>query len=309
MAKDYYETLGISRTADADAVKSAFRKRAREYHPDLNPDDADAERKFKEINEANEVLSDPDKRAKYDRYGDDWMNADRIEAQTAASGSPFGRTRTSGGRATWTGGGGARFDFDLDDLINDLRDGGAADIGFGSNPRYRRRSSFDVPLTITLEEAYKGGKRQVNLPAAAGGRRIEVAVPRAVDDGSRVHISLDDGAQVFFIISVSPHKRFTRDGDDLRCEVSVPFEDAILGGEVEVDTLKGRLALTIPRGSAAGQRIRIPAHGMPRRSQPSAYGDLYVAVKPEPPANLSQDEEDLLRQFKRLRIDNGKRGE
>lgn len=309
MARDYYEVLGVPRSADEKEIRSAFRRLARQYHPDLNPGDEAAERKFKEINEANEVLSDPDKRAKYNRYGDNWMHADRIGAQ-GGTGSPFGGGFGSGARVEYDFGGLG----DIDDLLSGFGDvfGGASPYGAGTRTRRRSRpgraNHHDVPVTITLEEAFRGTKRMVNVPAKEGGsRRIEVGIPAAVDDGSRVHISLDDGTQVFLVVSVAPHARFRREGDNLYADLAVPFEDALLGGEVEFNSLKGRLALKVPPGSGEGKRIRIQRHGMPVRESPSDSGDLYVTVKPQMPTSLTPDEREALEEFKRLRIANGKR--
>lgn len=309
MARDYYETLGVPRSADEKEIRSAFRKLARQYHPDLNPGDKDAERKFKEINEANEVLSDADKRAKYNRYGDNWMHAERIEAQSSA-GSPFGGGFGSGTRVEYGFG-----DLgDLDDLLGGFGDvfGGASPYGAGARTRRRSRpgrpNHHDVPVSVTLEEAFRGTKRMVDVPTKDGGaRRIEVGIPAAVDNGSRVHISLDDGTQVFLVVSVAPHKRFRREGNNLYAEIAVPFEDALLGGEIEFNSLKGRLALKVPPGSGEGRRIRIQQHGMPARESASDSGDLYVTVKPQMPASLAPDEREALEEFRRRRIANGKR--
>ena len=305
MARDYYEVLGVPRSADEKEIRSAFRKMARQYHPDLNPGDESAERKFKEINEANEVLSDSDKRAKYNRHGDNWMHADRIEAQ---GGGGFRQgTRVEYGFGDLG---------DLDDLLGGYGDifGGASPYGAGTRTHTRRHSRpgrsnhHDVPVTVTLEEAFRGTKRMVNVPTKEGGtRRIEVSIPAAVDNGSRVHLSLDDGIQVFLVVSLSPHARFTRESDNLYADIAVPFEDALLGGEVEFTSLKGRLALKVPSGSGDGRRIRIQGHGMPMRESPSANGDLYVTVKPQMPTSLSDDERVSLEEFRRLRMANGKR--
>ena len=305
MARDYYEVMGVPRSADEKEIRSAFRKMARQYHPDLNPGDESAERKFKEINEANEVLSDPDKRVKYNRHGDNWIHADRIKAQ---GGGGFRQgTRVEYGFGDLG---------DLDDLLGGFGDvfGGASPHGGGARTHTRRHSRpgrhnhHDVPVTITLEEAFRGTKRMVNVPTKDGGtRRIEVSIPAAVDNGSRVHISLDDGAQVFLVVSVGTHPRFKREGDDLYADIALPFEDALLGGEVEFTSLKGRLALKVPSASGDGRRIRIQGHGMPMRESPSANGDLYLTVKPQMPTSLSDDERASLEEFKRLRIANGKR--
>ena len=310
MARDYYEVLGVPRSADEKEIRSAFRKLARQYHPDLNPGDEAAERKFKEINEANEVLSDPDKRAKYNRHGDNWMHADRLDEQ-ARAGATFGGGFGSGARVEYGFG-----DIgDLDDLLGGFGDvfGGASPYGTGTRTRRRSRpgrpNHHDVPVTVTLEEAFRGTKRMVNVPTKEGGsRRIEVSIPAAVDNGSRVHISLDDGTQVFLVVSVAPHTRFKREGDNLYADIAVPFEDALLGGEIEFNSLRGRLALKVPPGSGEGKRIRIQRHGMPLRESPSDSGDLYVTVKPQMPTSLAPDERAALEEFRRLRITNGKRG-
>ena len=172
-----------------------------------------------------------------------------------------------------------------------------------------RPNHHDIPVTVTLEEAFRGTKRMIDVPAKDGSsRRIEVSIPAAVDDGRRVHISLDDGVQVFLVVSLAPHTRFKREGDNLFADISVPFEDALLGGEVEFTSLKGRLALKVPAGSGEGRRIRIQGHGMPSRESPSVNGDLYVTVKPRMPSSLSDDERAALEEFRRLRVANGRRG-
>ena len=311
MARDYYEALGVARSADEKEIRSAFRKLARQYHPDLNPGDETAERKFKEINEANEVLSNADSRAKYDRYGDNWPHADRLDEQ-ARAGATFGGGFGSGRRVEY--GFGDLGDFD--DLLGGVGDifGGVSGYSGGTRTNTRRRSRpgrpnhHDIPVMITLEEAFRGTKRMINVPTKDGStRRIEVSIPAAVDDGSRVHISLDDGIQVFLVVSVAPHTRFKREGDSLYADLTVPFEDALLGGEIEFTSLKGRLALKVPAGSGDGRRIRIQGHGMPRRESPSSAGDLYVTVKPRMPSSLSDDERAALEEFRRLRVANGRR--
>ena len=254
------------------------------------------------------MLSDADKRAKYDRYGDNWMHADRLDEQ-ARAGATYGRGYGPRTRVEYNFG-------DIGDM-DDLLDGFGDILGGSAGETYRRArrrsrpgrpNHHDIPVTVTLEEAFRGTKRTVDVPAKDGSsRRIEVSIPASVNDGSRVHISLDDGNQVFLVVSLSPHNRFRREGDDLYADIAVPFEDALLGGEVEFNSLKGRLALKIPPNSGEGKRIRIQGHGMTKRDAVSANGDLYVTVKPQMPAALSADERAALEEFRRLRMANGKR--
>jgi curved DNA-binding protein len=291
MAKNFYDILGISKSADQKDIKQAFRRLARQYHPDLNPGDKEAERRFKEINEANEVLSDPDKRKKYDKYGDNWKYADRIEAQTQ-NGAPFEGTYSRGGRT-------ADFDFETFGGFGDL----FGDLGsvFGRGGRTATVTNVDVPVTVMLEEAFSGAKRQVTIPSGLTERRIEVTIPPGVDTGSRVHISVDKDTQLFLKVTVSSHPRFERQGSDLYTDINVPFEDAILGGETEVQTLTGKLRLKVPPESQNGQKIRLAGQGMPRLNNPQSRGDLYAMVRPTLPRNLTDDERELLKKFQSSR--------
>jgi len=259
MARNYYEILGVSKNADEKEIKQAFRKLARKYHPDLNPGDKKAEDKFKEINEAHEVLGDAENRKNYDKYGDNWKHAEQIEAQSG-SGNPFGRTYT-------TGRGDQEFEFGgfsgIEDLLGGL--GGIFGGGGGRTTTLRHR---DVAVTVSLEEAFSGAKRLLNLPSRGTSRRIEVTVPPGVETGSRVHVSLDNEADLFLKITVSSNSRFERKGSDLYMDIDVPFEDAILGGEAEVQTMKSKIQLKIPSESQAGQSIRLRGQGMPKLTVP-----------------------------------------
>ncbi len=271
----YYEILGVDRKADEKQVRQAFRKQARQFHPDLNPGDQEAEEKFKRVNEAYEVLSDPDSRRKYDRFGDRWKQADRFDRPPDMGGDPF-----SG----------------LDDLLSHF--GG----GFGR--RSRRSASvrrMETPVTVSLEDAYAGARFNVTIPAGGGERRVEVKVPPGVDTGSVVHVSLDRGNQLFLNVTVTPHSRLTRKGADLYTDVRVPLEDAMLGGEVEVDSLKGKVRLKVPAESQNGQRIRLAGQGMPRLGSPDTRGDLYVTLRPVLPAGLTDEERELVERLRELR--------
>ena len=283
---DFYKTLGVARGASEKDIRSAFRKLARKHHPDVNDNDPASEEKFKEINEAYSVLSDADSRQKYDRYGDDWEHAGRF--QRPSGGGGFSRFNMGGGR------GGGRT-FNLDDLFGGM--GGGFDVKPPPPAEYK--------VQITLEEAFNGAARRLQMQ---DGRRLEAKIPPGVDNGSKVHISADRdrGGDFFLLISVKDHAKFRRQGKDLYVEVEAPLYDAVLGGEMTVPTLTGRLALTIPKGTQNGRRFRLAGQGMPVlnnsannvRSDVDHRGDLFATLKVKLPSELTEEEKDL---FQRLR--------
>ncbi len=290
---DYYDVLGLPRTADDKAVRQAYRKLARQYHPDVNHEDAASEEKFKAINEAYSVLSDPDKRRRYNRYGDDWEHSDRIEEAQARArqGGGFGWQDTSGsdpfsGYSARGGGQGSIFDR----LFSDFG---------GGRPRAPAPAT-EHPVTITLEEAYQGTARLLSL---GNGRRLEVKIPAGVDNGSRVHIPAGGTGQgdLYLVMSVKDHPRFERKGQDLYSEVEIFLSDAILGGDVNVPTMKGRVTLTIPPETQNGRRFRLAGQGMPALNNPSGQGDLYATVKVVLPTALSSEERELFQKLKEIR--------
>ena len=288
----YYETLGVSQKANEGEIRQAFRRQARKYHPDLNPGDSEAEAKFKLINEAYEVLSDSEKRQKYDRYGDKWKHADQFESQYGhGSGSPF----------SWTFGGGRSsddFEYNMSGGLDDV-------LGqFGRSRRQRARTGpkrVETPVTVTLEEAFAGTMRNVTGAIGDRERRIEVTIPPGVDTGSVVRFPLDKDNELLLNVTVSPHPRFRRQGTDLHLEVEVPFEDAVLGCETDLQTLKGKVRLKVPPESQNGQRIRLGGQGMPKLGAPETSGDLYAILRPTLPKNLKKEERDLLIKFKEVR--------
>lgn len=287
---DYYDTLGIQRDADEKAIRGAFRRLARKYHPDLNKEDADAEARFKEVNEAYEVLSDADSRKKYDTYGDQWKDADRIEEQRRATRSPFDFT--------------ARGYYDNSDLFSGFEDilgegGGFRDFESRRSPRSVRT---ETSVTVSLEQAYRGTTINANLTTRGRARRFEVEIPPGVDDGSVVRVTPESGTELLFRVSVTPHPRFRRLGEDIYTDIAVAFEDAILGGEAEVLTLDGRrIAVTIPENSQNGQNIRLRGLGMPTLGSPEKKGDLYATVRPAMPKSLTDEQRGLIERFRELR--------
>ena len=295
MPQDYYSILGVPHNAGDKEVRSAFRKLARKYHPDVNRDEADAEKRFKEINEANEVLSDPEKRRLYDRYGHNWRQAQQYDDRMGGSYGPFGRSAGAsydfGSHGDLFGGSG------LDDVLGRFfggRGGAAAGKRAGA-----RRVALEQPVELSLEEAYSGAARmiQVTSPNLAQPIKAEVTVPAGVEDGARVRVA-PGGQEVILVVSVRPHPRFQRHGADLSTEVTVPFTDAMLGGEAVVPTLAGRVALTLPQGTQNGRVFLLRGQGMPRLQDSKARGDLHVTVMVSLPTDLTEEETDLIRRLR-----------
>ncbi|MCH8185958.1 MAG: J domain-containing protein [Chloroflexi bacterium] len=290
---DYYKILGVSRDASEKEIKQAFRRSARQLHPDINPGDKQAEARFKRINEAHAVLSDPDKRKKYDRYGDNWQKADRIESQ---------RGRSDGGTFD--------FGFERGPFSSGVEHdpfGGLGDLlgGFGAGGRRRGRVAtkrrIEGTLEVTLEQAFAGTRSHVTFGSRDRERRIEVSIPPGVDTGSVVHVSPDQDSDLYLTIEIAPHRRFQRKGDDLYVDINIPVEDAVLGADAEITTLKGRVKLKVPEGSQNGQRIRLTGQGMPKLGDPDRKGDLYVTLRPTLPKRPTSDERELFEKLRQLR--------
>jgi curved DNA-binding protein len=300
--RDYYAVLGVPRTATEKDLKTAYRKLARKHHPDVNPGDKKSEALFKEIGEAYSVLSDADKRKKYDRWGHNWEKIDQAQAAGATYG---GRP---GGRSTWTSTGGdgtpGGFNVESDDL------GGLFEQLFGRTAgRTRVRSAprkgadAEQPVEISLEEAFNGTQRTFQLRDMQTGetRSVEVKIPAGATDGLRIRVAGKGepglagapAGDLYLIISIKVHPLFEREGDDLRVKVQTPLYSAVLGGEVMVPTPKGtQLALKVPPETANGQRIRLTGQGMPRVNG-TGRGDLFAEITVQLPKSLSEREKSL----------------
>ena len=299
MASDYYATLGVSQTATEKEVRAAYRRLARKLHPDVNPNDKASESRFKEVNAAYSVLSDPDKRKKYDVYGDNWEHADEIERQRRT------RTRTGGGLY-----GGPNVDFE--EFNFDLGNGGAAGAGdifgdlFGRRRGGRQRNlNVEQKVEISLEEAYSGTTRTLLVGGQNGSeaRRLEVRIPAGVTSGSRVRVAGEgqDGngrkGDLFLIVEVRPHDVFERKGDDLHMEADVPLTTAVLGGEAEIQAIGRKVALKLPPQTQNGRVFRLAGLGIPHLNS-SGKGDLYVKVNVRLPDKIGPEEQTLFEQLK-----------
>jgi DnaJ-class molecular chaperone len=306
MADSYYNLLGVAKGASEKEIRAAFRKLARQYHPDVNPGDASASDKFKEINEAYQVLSDAESRKKYDRYGANWRNPDQFRGGAGSGASPrswFNRARQRSTRSAGSSGGFGS----MSDIFGDIFSSGGG-VGVEDRPSRRRA---DVPVSITLEEAYEGASRTVEVPAdpiaGTAGRRLEVSIPAGVKSGSRVHVGAAKGASggldLNLQITVKAHARFERKGDDLLIGVEAPLVDLVLGGEVEVPTITGkRVALKIPAETPNGKVFRLKGKGMPRsqKANAGAHGDELVTVSALLPRHLDAESRRLFEELREL---------
>ena len=320
--KDYYKVLEVDRTASEKDIKRAYRRLARKYHPDVNPGDKEAEKRFKEINEAHEVLSDAEKRKKYDQFGAQWRDYERaginpedlFRQYAGGAGGPGGArvryARPEEVEDILNGlGGGSGFSSFFETLFGQGAAGGGSPFGRGAGPGGQMQMAgedYEQPVEITLEEAFNGTARVVQK----GNRRIEVKIPPGVKTGSRVRVAGEGGpgmnqgpsGDLYLVIEVAPHALFERDGDDLSVKVPVDLYAAVLGGEVMVPTIKGtRLALKVPAGAQPGQRIRLRGQGMPSVRQPDQRGDLFAVLQVEIPRNLSARERELFEELRALR--------
>jgi curved DNA-binding protein len=294
--KDYYQILGVPRTASPEEIRSAYRKLALKYHPDRNQNDKQAEEQFKEINEAYQALSDPEKRGRYDQLGSSYRDWER-------RGRPGGFDWSQ-----WTGqGGGTRVEYpsDIDELFGQgvFSDFFRSIFGemrarAGQRAAARPSAAYEQPIEINLAEAASGAQ----LELQSGERTLQVKVPPGVKTGSRIRVrgGAPDGNDVYLRVTVKDDPRFEREGDNLSTTARVDVFTALLGGEVEVPTLNGKVRLTIPPGTQPDQTFRLSGRGMPLLKIPEKRGDLFVKVKVSLPRKLTDEQKNLLEQAAKL---------
>ena len=325
--KDYYKIMGVDKKATAKDVKAAYRKLARQHHPDVNPGNKQAEAKFKEINEAYEVLGDETKRKKYDELGAHWKDYEQWQKSGGeAGGQPFDWNRYgfSGGARR---GGGAQYQTMTEEDMQNLFGDSGPFSGFyysffgdeaGTGPRGRSRTAgrsrrgqdFEQPIEVSLEEAYNGTTRTFQMEDGSGkSRRIEAKIPAGVQEGSKVRLAGQGGPGVgggpagdlYLVVSIAAHYLFEREGDDLHSKLSVPLTTAILGGEVTVPNLNGKVVLKIPAETQNGRVFRLKGKGMPKLNDPQHHGDLFAEIYVVLPEKLTEKERGLFEEFARLR--------
>ena len=299
--KDYYKTLGVERNASEEDIRKAYRKLAMKYHPDRNPNDKQAEERFKEINEAYQVLSDSTKRTHYDRLGSDYSNWQQRGAPGDFNWDQYGGFPS-----------GARVEYgDLDDLFGGaggfsdffrtIFGRGAEGVGTGTRTRSRQQpQGYQQELEITLDEAYNGTTRLLQTD----GKQKQVRIPAGVRTGSKVRVAGagPNGLDLYLIVDVQDDKRFERRGNDLHTTATVNLFTAVLGGEAEVETLNGKIKLSIPAGTQPEQVFRLAGRGMPSVKNANEKGDLYVRLKVQIPKYLSPKQRELLEEASRIKF-------
>ena len=295
--RDYYEVLGVSKNASDDEIKKAYRKLAIKYHPDKNPGDKEAEEKFKEVSEAHEVLSDKQKRARYDQFGHAGVNGAAGGGNPFGTGNPFGQ----GGNFNFNG---QEFHFDfggggLDDILGNL-------FGFGGAGRRRqtRGADYRTQVVVDFKEAIFGTTKSINVE----GKPLKVRIPAGIDDGMSIRLHGHGGpapegvpggerGDLYVLVRVKPHKTLTREGTLILSEEKISMVDAALGCEVEVETVDGPITMKVPAGTQSGTPFKLSGHGVPFRAD-GDRGPHIVTIIVETPKNLSRKQRELLEQFK-----------
>jgi curved DNA-binding protein len=284
---DYYKILGIDKSATPKDIKNAFRKLARKYHPDLNPNDKDAKRNFQQINEANEVLSDPEKRRKYDQYGQDWQHAEEFEKAN------YSRNQSAYSQAP--GNRGASYEGEFSDFFESLF-GGSAGGGRTRQVKYRGED-YTADLHLDLLDAYKTHKQTLTV----NGRNIRITIPAGIENGQTIKISGHGGpginggpdGDLYITFSISNHPKIKRLGNNLYTTVELDLYTAVLGGDIIVDTLDGKVKLKVPPETQNGSKIKLAGKGFPVYKKEGEFGDFFVTYVIKIPTNLTDRQKEL----------------
>jgi curved DNA-binding protein len=284
---DYYKILGIEKNATVSDIKKAYRKQARKYHPDLNPNDADAQKNFQQINEANEVLSDPEKRKKYDKYGKDWQHAEQFEnaKQYREPSSDFGGQNYS--RAQYGG--------DFSDFFESMF-GSSANAGRSRQVKFRGED-YNAQLQLDLTDAFKIHKQTLTV----NGKNIRITIPAGIENGQTIKIAGHGGpginggpnGDLYITFSIANHPGIKRLGNDLYTHVDIELYTAVLGGEITIDTLSGKVKLKVKPETQNGSKIKLKGKGFPVYKNEGQFGDLYITYTVKIPTHLTEKQKSL----------------
>ncbi|MCV2487166.1 J domain-containing protein [Flavobacterium sp. SH_e] len=299
---DYYKVLDVTKSATEADIKKAYRKLARKYHPDLNPNDKEAEKKFKEINEANEVLSNPENRKKYDKYGKDWKHAEEFEKAGYDPNQQQSRQQSgsqySGG--DFSGFGGDFSGSDFSDFFNSMYGGGRS----RSQSKYRGQD-FNAELELDLAEAYTTHKRNLSV----NGKNIRITIPAGVENGQIIKIPNHGGPGVnggpngdlYITFMISNNSDFKREGNNLYADAPIDLYTAILGGETHINTFDGKVKIKVPAETQPGTKVKLKGKGFPVYKKENQFGDLYITYTIKIPTKLSDKEKELFEELAKLR--------
>jgi curved DNA-binding protein len=291
---DYYKILGIEKKATASVIKNAYRKLARKFHPDLHPNDPDAKRNFQQINEANEVLSDPEKRKKYDKYGKDWQHADQFENARQNQGRPSGFSGQSYSGASSGG--------DFSDFFESLF-GGSVNTGRSSRGKFRGED-YNAQLQLSLTDAYRTHKQTLTV----NGRNIRITIPAGMENGQTIKITGHGGpgmnggpnGDLYITFSIADHPGIKRLGNDLHTRIEIDLYTAVLGGEITIDTLGGEVKLKVKPETQNGSKVKLKGRGFPVYKSDGKFGDLYLTYSVRIPTKLTERQRNLFTELSKL---------
>ncbi|SHL92108.1 DnaJ C-terminal domain-containing protein [Flavobacterium saccharophilum] len=299
---DYYKILDVTKSATEAEIKKAYRKLARKYHPDLNPNDKEAEKKFKEINEANEVLSNPENRKKYDKYGKDWKHADEFEkAGYDPNQQQYSRQQQQGSNQDFSGFGGDFSGSDFSDFFNSMYGGGGSSR---SQSKYRGQD-FNAELQLDLASAYTTQKQSLTV----NGKNIRITIPAGVENGQIIKIPGHGGpganggpnGDLYITFNIENNSDFKREGNNLYSDADLDLYTAVLGGEVFVNTFDGKVKVKVPAETQTGTKVKLKGKGFPVYKKENQFGDLYITYNIKTPTTLSQKEKELFEELAKIR--------
>jgi curved DNA-binding protein len=299
---DYYKILELGKSATDEEIRKAYRKLARKYHPDLNPNDSAAKLKFQQINEANEVLSDPEKRKKYDAYGKDWKHAEHFENASRQGGR--GHAHAGGGAAGQGFNGEAFSGHDFSDFFESMFGGASGQRRAGGQVKFRGQD-FNAELRLDLKDVYQTHKQTLTV----NGKNIRLTIPAGVEDGQTIKITghggpgMNGGPQgdLYITFSISNNTRFRRDGNDLHTDADLNLYAAVLGGEILLDTFDSQVKLKVQPETQNGTKVKLKGKGFPVYKKDGEFGDLYVTYHVKVPTQLTEKEKELFAELSKLR--------